>query len=540
MEAQAPVRLQRRMLAPDAVHLRDERRKAVGARAVPAPDLVLLGVEVLLAAGHARRVLHELVGGAVDPVVGRECGREQEAQLEGRRARVLQMPGQDVRRVRPAVRAEVFACRRGVQFSEVLGELLLGLAPGEIRVRLRESHLRKPVHHARAGESLRQEDHLRMLAPELAERPFPERERLGVRVVHPEDAHALPHPVHEHAVQLAPERAPFGALEVERVDVLVLLGRVLRAADRAVRVLREPFRVRVDIGVARRALEGDVERDLHAPFVGGAEQRKKVFGSAEVRMEGLVPALLGADRPRAAHVAGHRLGRVVPAFAQGAADRVDRRQVEHVEAHGRDRVELPEDIRERAVGGFTRTRARKKLVPGAETRTLALHAHRVLLRSARRPGRRRRLAGRVHNGFDREAPQAQPVGHEGSVPAVVAQRLHRHRFPVGVFLVAIGQRRHELVVTVGKAIGFDFHAVIDHALGRMAAIVHRRRHRFDDRPRWQRARQAHRDARRAQRPSGLRTSTPSGGNTSSIEKGRPCECVSLASTRPRLPCPLPP
>ena len=68
----------------------------------------------------------------------------------------------------------------------------LGVAPGEVGVRLGEAELGQAVHHLRPRERLGQEDHLGVLARRTSrDQPLPERERLGVRVVDAEDAHAL-------------------------------------------------------------------------------------------------------------------------------------------------------------------------------------------------------------------------------------------------------------------------------------------------------------------------------------------------------------
>ena len=77
-------------------------------------------------------------------------------------------------------------------------------------------------------------------------------------------------------------------------------------------------------------------------------------------------ALLCADRPGAAGVALLRRQRVVAALAAAAADRVDRRQVDDVEA------ELGE-LRQHALNAREAAeRAREELVPGAEARELAV------------------------------------------------------------------------------------------------------------------------------------------------------------------------
>ncbi len=231
------------MLAPDPVHPADERRQAVRPGQVPVPELVLLRIEVLLAPGRDRRVLAELERRPVDPVRRGEGGRQHEAQLERRMAAVLQELVQDVRRVRPHVRAEVLADRAAGQLREVVHQLVLRVAPREVRVRLAEAGLGQPVHHLGSGERLGQEQDVGMIGLDRADQPLPEREWLGVRVVDAQDPNALLDPEADHVGQALPQRRPVLGLEVERVDVLVFLGRVLGVLDTAVGALAEPCRV---------------------------------------------------------------------------------------------------------------------------------------------------------------------------------------------------------------------------------------------------------------------------------------------------------
>ncbi len=63
-------------------------------------------------------------------------------------------------------------------------------------------------------------------------------------------------------------------VEVDRVDVLVLLGRVLGVGDGPVDAGGEPLRVLGDPGVVRRRLQGEVERHLEAEAVGGRHERR--------------------------------------------------------------------------------------------------------------------------------------------------------------------------------------------------------------------------------------------------------------------------
>ena len=154
------------------------------------PDLVLLRVEVLLAARLHRDVLAELEA-AVDAVAGAERRREHQADLECRQSAMLQELVQDVRRIGEQVRAEVLVHVRLRQLGEVLVQLRLRVAPREVGVRLREAELGEVAHHLRPGERLGQEDDVGIARLHVGDHPLPEAERLGVRVVDAEDAHAL-------------------------------------------------------------------------------------------------------------------------------------------------------------------------------------------------------------------------------------------------------------------------------------------------------------------------------------------------------------
>ena len=136
--------------------------------------------------------------------------------------------------------------------------------------------------------------------------------------------------------QRLPEPAPVLGLEVDVVDVLVFLGRVLRVLERPVRAAVEPLGMLLQPRVIRRALDREVERDLDPRRPRRGDQRVEVLPRAEVRVQRVVAALLRADRPRRADVAFGVLDRVVLALPVRVADRVDRRQVHDVEAELRE------------------------------------------------------------------------------------------------------------------------------------------------------------------------------------------------------------
>ena len=134
-----------------------------------------------------------------------------------------------------------------------------------------------------------------------------------------------------------PQRLPVGALEVERVDVLVLLRRVLGVLDRAVGPVAEPLGVLGDPRVVGRALERDVERQLDAALAAAAAS---VATSSSVPSSGWT-AVWPPSAPPIAHglptSSGAGVVGVVAALAVRRADRVDRRQVERRRSPSRRR-----------------------------------------------------------------------------------------------------------------------------------------------------------------------------------------------------------
>ena len=109
MESQPLVGLERGVLAPNCVDLRNQTAEIVRSADVPALQLVLLGVEVLLAPRLGRRMLAQLEGRPVDAVTGAERRGEDEPGDEGCSPALHQVLGQDVGRVWPSVRAKVIA-----------------------------------------------------------------------------------------------------------------------------------------------------------------------------------------------------------------------------------------------------------------------------------------------------------------------------------------------------------------------------------------------------------------------------------------------
>ncbi len=79
-----------------------------------------------------------------------------------------------------------------------------------------------------------------------------------MRVVYAEDAYALFDPVQHHAAQFLAQLAAVFIFEIQRVDILVLFGRVFGILHAAVRPHVEPFLALQYVGMVRRALESNI------------------------------------------------------------------------------------------------------------------------------------------------------------------------------------------------------------------------------------------------------------------------------------------
>ncbi len=201
---------------------------------------------------------------------------------------------------------------------------------------------------------------------------LPEGHGFRVRVVHAEDFHALVHPEEHHVNELAPQVLPVRAVKVQRVDVLVFFGRILRVADTAVRPLIKPLRVLPHIRMIRGAVDGEVERDFQAAFFGLFQQPDEIVQGAQFWLDLAMPARGSADGPRAAHIVGMGGERVVFALSGSDADGMDGREINHIEAHRLCVIKARQAVAEGAVPVVAALGApREKLIPCREPRPLA-------------------------------------------------------------------------------------------------------------------------------------------------------------------------
>ena len=238
-------------------------------------------------------------------------------------------------------------------------------------------------------------------------------------------------------------------------------------------------------GVVGRGLDREVERDLEPGLPRRRDEVVELLQRPQLGVDRVVAALRAPDRPGAAGVALGRLQRVVAPLAVRGADRMDRRQIDDVEAElGQVGQHLLDALE-------TAPAAREELVPGAEPRAqpldvdlerlverrLAVPVLRAQLRRGGAPrlglaGAEQRLrlgelagelvlAGRelavelveqrrvaVDPGFDRELPAAEPRRPEAAGPAVVAERLQRRLEPLARSGRAVAHDCAEDVVAV--------------------------------------------------------------------------------------------
>lgn len=158
-----------------------------------------------------------------------------------------------------------------------------------------------------------------------------------MRVVDAKQRHAQLHPAQHHIAQRQPQigHCRFG-VELDVDDVLVLLRRVLGMANAAVRTPTEPAGVLLEPGVIGRALHGKIQCHFQAMFTRHMHQLAKFLEAAELRVHGVVAALLAADRVGAAGVSRAGLEAVVRPLAMRPADGMNRRKIQHIEAHPGD------------------------------------------------------------------------------------------------------------------------------------------------------------------------------------------------------------
>src|SRR5258708_17602470 len=151
-----------------------------------------------------------------------------------------------------------------------------------------------------------------------------------MRVSDLEDLHAVIAPESHHPHQLFEQSALIGGVEIDRVDVLVFLGRVLSVLDAAVWPMMEPLRMLAHPWMVGRALDCEVERHLHSQAIGSSVETIEVADRPERRIDRSMTSGLATDRPRTAGKVRPTVERIARSLAIGMPNRMNRGQVHDV------------------------------------------------------------------------------------------------------------------------------------------------------------------------------------------------------------------
>src|SRR5919106_4743111 len=204
-----------------------------------------------------------------------------------------------------------------------------------------------------------------MVPFDLTDEPLPERKGFGMRIVHAKDMYPLFKPVQDHVFELLKQGLPSVGLEIEGIDVLVFLRRILGELNSPVGTPAEPGWISLHIGMIRRALEGNIQGHFHPSFMDRADQSLEILKRPKLGVYRLVPAFLCPDGPGASGILGSGDEGVVFTLAIGSSNRMDRGQIDHIETHVGDVGEPVFQISEVAVPSWLiSARPRKQLVTG--------------------------------------------------------------------------------------------------------------------------------------------------------------------------------
>ena len=169
---------------------------------------------------------------------------------------------------------------------------------------------------------------------DLGNEPFPEAKWFGVRIIHAEDPYSLLRPEEHDAAKLLPELLPVIVLKLQGVDVFILLGRIFGVLHGPVGTPPEPFGMSLDIGMIWRTLKGEVKGDLQTMFSRPVQKPAEVIQGSEFGMNRFVTACIRSNCPWASRIACGAARRVILAFPMALADRMNGRQIQHIESHG--------------------------------------------------------------------------------------------------------------------------------------------------------------------------------------------------------------
>ena len=102
-----------------------------------------------------------------------------------------------------------------------------------------------------------------------------------------------------------------------------------------------------DVGMVRRTVDREVERNLHSAAADFVFEPGKIFKGAERRLDRLVSAKFASDRVGHAGLVRFARHGIVAAFSIRVSDGMDRREINHVEPHRFRRFDARQAIAKR-------------------------------------------------------------------------------------------------------------------------------------------------------------------------------------------------
>ncbi len=88
------------------------------------------------------------------------------------------------------------------------------------------------------------------------------------------------------------------------------------------------------VGMIRRALKCNIQSDFKPVSIGAGDKFLEIFLCSQLRINGGMAALIGANRPGAAYIIRLRRDGIVLPFPECLSDRMDWREVHDIETHG--------------------------------------------------------------------------------------------------------------------------------------------------------------------------------------------------------------
>ena len=159
---------------------------------------------------------------------------------------------------------------------EVVLNFVLACFPGEVCVTLLKTLFGQCSHHWWTGESLCQKYDIGMCFIDRMNQAIPQPHRFRVGVVHSEYVDSLSYPKFRDTFDFGVKSLGI-VIEIQWINILIFLGRILGVSDTSVCSGGEPFGVLGHPRVIRCCLQGEIEGNFNSKIVCTLEESMEVF-----------------------------------------------------------------------------------------------------------------------------------------------------------------------------------------------------------------------------------------------------------------------